>query len=315
MLRKHISISILVILVIILYLFRTSVTDYSSNVISILREYYSPCSLPITYKIGIFDEKFGISKDYFLSAISDAEAIWELPFGKELFTYDALNGQLDINLKYDYRQEASSNLQSLGTTVDINKTTYDELDAKYKDKKNLYNQTKTAYEIKFKIFEARRDAYEQKVSYWNQKGGAPRREYDEIQSEQVALQSELSGLQKMEKSLNTMVDEINALVVAINRLASSLNLTVGKYNTIGLSLGDSFEEGLYHSDGIKEQIDIYEFKNRDNLVRVLAHEFGHALNLDHVLNKDAIMYSYNKSTNMNLTEDDLSALKIRCGVK
>jgi hypothetical protein len=38
---------------------------------------YFPCQSPISYSIGNFDTKFGISKEDFLSAIVSAESIWE----------------------------------------------------------------------------------------------------------------------------------------------------------------------------------------------------------------------------------------------
>ena len=46
-----------------------------------------PCAEPIPYQLGTFDTQFNISKDYFLSALAEAEAIWEKPAGRELFIY------------------------------------------------------------------------------------------------------------------------------------------------------------------------------------------------------------------------------------
>src|SRR5687767_7762373 len=68
------------------------------------------CEEPIPYSIGSFDTKFNISRDYFLTALKDAEAIWEKTTGRDLFAYapdDDSYNKLKINLVYDYRQQAT----------------------------------------------------------------------------------------------------------------------------------------------------------------------------------------------------------------
>ena len=72
------------------------------------------------------------------------------------------------------------------------------------------------------------------------------------------------------------------------------------------------EEGVYFFEDGKKEIDIYEFSSREKLIRVLAHEFGHALGLEHLDNPKAIMYYLNEGTNEKLTTDDLTALKQKC---
>lgn len=90
-------------------------------------------------------------------------------------------------------------------------------------------------------------------------------------------------------------------------------------NSIGQSRGEEFTEGEYKSEyksGVYEQeIDIYEFSTKAKLRRVLAHELGHALGLDHVEDPKAIMYRLNQGTNDTLTKDDLAELKTYCNIK
>lgn len=277
--------------------------------------YEPPCSKPLTYSLGGFDAKFGVTKEYFLGALKEAEGIWENPSAKDLFAYDAENGRMKINLIYDYRQEASAKMKSLGVVVDNSKATYDRLDSRYDLLKKDYAQAKSEYDAAVRAFDDRQKAYQDKVQYWNKRGGAPRNEYDELEAEQAALKAQFVDIKAREARINAMVSEINALVVTLNGLANSLNLTVQKYNTIGSSLGESFEEGLYHTDGVVKQIDIYEFRDRAGLVRVLAHELGHSLDLDHVSDPKAIMYSFNQSANMTLTVADMAELKTKCGIK
>ena len=277
-----------------------------------------PCAEPINYTLGDFDTRFGISEKYFLSALLEAEEIWEKPFGKELFAYKESSendSSLRINLVYDYRQQATSKLASLGIIVKDNQTSYDSLKIKFTESKTGFEAEKRDYEIRVQDFNKNQKVFEEQVAYWNVRGGAPKKEYEQLQIEKNILEKEASRLQILQNKINETVEEINALVVALNRLVSILNLSVEKYNTVGASRGESFTEGVYFSDGLNKEVDIFEFSSRIKLVRVLAHELGHALDLGHVNDSKAIMYELNQGSNVTLTKTDLDALKTKCGVK
>ena len=277
-----------------------------------------PCEDPIPYVLGTFDDKFKISQDYFLNALLDAEAIWEEPSGLDLFTFtpeDSSSDILKINLIYDYRQQATNKLASLGIVVDNTKASYEKLKSKFTVLKAEYDRERIIFSARAEDFNSEKLAYEKEVDYWNKKGGAPQEEYEKLEATRLALQNESKQLQNMQTDLKEKADEINALVVILNRLITSLNLTVEKYNTTNVARGESFEEGVYTRDGLSEEIDIYEFSNRTKPVRGLAHELGHALGLGHVDDPNAIMYELNKDNNETLTKADLEALEIRCGIK
>lgn len=275
--------------------------------------YYFPCQTPITYSLGTFDTKFGISKADFLIAMKDAEAIWEKPIGKDLFTY-SLTGNLKINLIYDIRQDSTVQLRSMGLVVQNNKSSYDALKAKYDSLNTSYKQDKMNYDALISSFQIHKNNYEVEVTSINRNGGTNKETISRLDTERNSLDQEIASINQLQSNLNYEVDNINALVVALNQLAKELNIKVDAFNSIGSSLGKEFNEGVYKTGPDGQKIDIYQFDNRTKLVRVLAHELGHALGLDHVDDPKAIMYRLNNGINEKLTNTDLLELKTLCGI-
>lgn len=284
----------------------------------IYNEYFS-CKKPILYSIGSFDERFGISIEDFKEYLREAESMWEKSVDKNLFIFepdDTKGDDLKVNLIYDYRQEATAKLKALGITVSDTKRSYDTLKSKYQTMQRDYLKLNGEYESKSKSFETKQKEYNKEVEDWNSKGGAPADVYKELNARALALKDELSALNDIEGDLNKKVDDINALVTVINRLAKTLNLNATELNTIGQKTrGEEFTQGEYKSSAEGREINIYEFSTEAKLVRVLTHEFGHALGLGHVDDPQAVMYRLNESKNEKLTKDETDALKLLCKIK
>src|SRR3989344_3499252 len=162
----------------------------------------APCQRPLSYSIAQFDTKFGITKEDFLKAVAEAAAVWEKPISKDLFNY-APDGKLKINLTYDYRQQATDQLKSIGFKIDNTKESYNALKAEYRRQMDQYNADKSALDSMVKEFESRKQKYDSDVAYWNSHGGAPEEKYNSLKNERGDLQ--------------TLVDEINAAQTDLNK--------------------------------------------------------------------------------------------------
>jgi len=301
----------LIALCVVIFLFQEPL----SQIISSLQNEYFPCRKPITYSIGSFDNRFNISEERFLNIINIAEETWEESIDKQLFTYapDG-DGILKVSLIYDVRQEATQKLEDIGIRVGNSKASYNDLKSKYNIMQIDYLKLKTEFESRVVLFQNRQNAYEKEVISLNNQGGASEEEFDRLNKEKKFLDAEFIAINKLQTNLNFEMNNINALVVVLNRLVSSLNIEVNKFNTIGDQLGGEFEEGTYKEGHDGRGIDIYQFEDEGKLARVLAHEFGHALVLEHLENSKAVMYRLNNGVNEKLTIDDITALKKHCGL-
>jgi archaellum component FlaC len=273
----------------------------------------SPCQEPLTYRIGIVDERFGLTRQEFASAVDMAAAMWGKPLSHELFREDH-NGTIEINLVYDYRQEATDNLKKLNFKINNTKDSYEELKSRSESLKSEYEQKNAALRVSFSAYNTRVDAFNAENKSWSRRGGAPESVYKRLTSEKNDLNSLREKLQTQQDELKKLADTINSLVIVINEIATNYNLDLGNHRNTGNILGHEFCEGFYEYKNGKQSITIYQFDNDYRLVRVLAHEFGHALGLKHSEDQKAVMYRLIQADIIELSVDDITSLKARCNI-
>jgi hypothetical protein len=236
-----------------------------------------PCTHPISYSIGAVDARFGIQNSTLVSDIEAATAIWNKAEGRSILVYDK-NAALKINLIYDEREASAK----LGSQIASQQADMD--------------SARAALDASQAQFTAEQTAYNQTVSTINARGGASR--------------SEAAALASQRASLNNLADSINSAVASYNASVAAMNAKVAEFNQ---TAGHTFEEGQYVRDSAGERINIFEFVGNTQLERVLAHEFGHAIGLDHNTDPKSIMFAKNESGNLVPTKSDLAALRAVCG--
>ncbi|MCF7865049.1 MAG: matrixin family metalloprotease [Candidatus Pacebacteria bacterium] len=305
--------------------------DRARGLLNLLEKKIAPCKSPITYSIGTVDPRFSISNKILIDNLKDAENIWESvsalsspssadpsssasmgsTSNSNLFQYQEKGGEVTINFVYDGRQDSTNKLVALGIKTDNTKESYQALKQRYDALRTQVDSQKAEYTRKAAAYKQAESSYNAEIAKWNAQGGAPRGTYENLQTEKSDLAAQFANLKSIEKDMNTNVDTLNALATRINQLIVQLNINVEQYNREGASAGE-FEEGVYQLSGGIQTINIYEYVDHISLVRVLSHEMGHALGLDHVDDSRAIMYKTNSGKGLEATEADIEELSSVC---
>lgn len=272
------------------------------------------CRFPIQWSVGQVDWGFNMTTADFEGAVEQAEKAWNSAAGKTLFASSSTDSTdaLQINLIYDERQKETDLLKNLGLSIDKSRGSFNTIDASYKNFKAQQNTAQTDYDTAVKKFESDQTALNHTIDYWNSRNGAPPAEYAAIQAEQTAVNAEYAALEQKRQALNKQIDNLNNLAAVLNEMAKELNIQVSEYNSGGATIRNVFEAGVYESDSTGRRINVYQFENRDRLIGVLEHELGHSLGLQHVSDKNDIMYYENQGQIEHITPADIAALKAEC---
>lgn len=265
--------------------------------------FVKPCTTPLLYDVVGYDTRFGISEEEFSRALSEARALWNRELGTELITTGTPG--IGVYMQYGEVQQTSE----LGEYIGSQQEAYDAKRVQVESLKLEFTSAKRKYEQMNASFEKEQNEYEKDVAYWNAQGGAPEKEYDALQEDSEQLSRDAQKLNEQVAVVNALAEQLNVRVGELNTLASALNSQVKEFNS---HADTDFDQGRYQRDDAGERITVYEFTNHTELVRVLAHEFGHALGLEHVENPDSIMFSYNVGTDIALTDEDKAELKRVC---
>lgn len=255
---------------------------FRTEIIKILS--YSECDTPISYKLGELDPKFGLTKESVTTTIQESTDIWSKTYGKTLFI-NSPKAILTVNFVYDERS-------ALNTQIDQKQNELDQNNSTLKEQINSYESDLAAYEKKI-------DALNARVDEVNRTGGAKPDEYKKLISQQNEIITEGNSLNERANKLNLVTNNFNAKV-------ENLNQSVDQFNQ---AIAQKPEEGLYN--GNDNTITIYFANNHQELVRTLAHEFGHAMGMQHTDDGQSIMYP-NTTNFLEVTAQDKNELDNVC---
>ena len=269
----------------------------------------NPCGAPLTYRVGNVDERFRVTRGEVLTALRDAESAWEDGTKRDLFQYDR-NGRVPTNFVYDERQQTAQANAKRKHAIDSQGSSADQLRREVEKTKNKLEAAQREYRDAEASLAARLTSHNRAVAQWNSQGGAPRDVREKLDGEAAGLRSAGSALDERRRRVNTLVERINTLTDRYNALAVEINSDIDAVNT---TAGREFNQGRFTSDAEGARIDVYEYVGHGDLVKVLAHELGHAIGLEHNENPQSVMYGKSASETTRLTAEDIAALDAKCG--
>ncbi|MCB9810629.1 MAG: matrixin family metalloprotease [Candidatus Nomurabacteria bacterium] len=267
------------------------------------------CPVPIKYKLGDIDPRFNFSAEQAKAVLLEAEDVWEAAGERELFVYDE-DTTFTVNFIYDERQQLARTEEEWRQDLDQQERESQEVSDRVDQLRSEYKNLEADYLKQRDTYEDRLNKYNQQVERYNAEGGAPSEIFTELKKEQEYLSGLLKKLLEAEKDLNDTANRINALGEESSEIIERYNANVLRYNEI-FGRSDTFTQG----DFKRERINIYKFSNNEELKKVLAHEFGHALGINHVEGETSVMYYLTKEQSglVVLTDEDKEALVETCG--
>lgn len=267
------------------------------------------CPVPIHYRLSEYDPRFSLSAEEIKLVLLEAEQAWEKATGRELFVYDE-EAEFTINFIFDERQRQALNEEELRAQLNEKESQSNKTLEQVTKLNRNYEVLKAKYETGVTAYNSRLRSYNARVDEVNASGGADQGEMEELTREKRSLATEGEELEVMTTSLRKLVEEINNLGEYGNQLINDYNKEVVFYN-------DSYGEAGAFTQGefVGDKINIYKFSDRNELSKVIAHEFGHALGLEHVEKAEAIMYYLleQQPAQLTLSSEDVSAFKSVCG--
>jgi hypothetical protein len=257
---------------------------------------FDQCKGPRTYEVVSVDKRFGVSLAQAKAAARRAADMWHSAGGKIIFQQSS-NPQIKISLIFTEAQEAHQLVKELNEeaeliskSIDIHNRHQDEINRK------VANHNKEVEDLN-KEFAELANA----ISQWNSKPTSQKEERARLQRDQEALlkrKKELESIGKQLQEENTFLAKQRADLEKEQK-KYDLDRDMVKYVVNGVL---SFQRaGVYQRSAKGEEtIKIFVMGDLDELKNVLAHEFGHALGIQHLADVKALMHAELSEANRNL---------------
>jgi Matrixin len=268
------------------------------------------CPVPIQYRIGEIDSRFGIDTEAAKTFATKAETEWESALARELFVYDE-SAEFAINFIYDERQQRARTEEEWRVALDADEVKNNQQIEEIKRLGARYEEAQQTYEAERSRYESKLASYNEEVATYNAAGGAPQEVYAQLQREAKELEELLQGILAQERRLTQEAETITSLGEKANADIAAYNAEVLEYNEMFGEI-DTYTQGDFKRD----RINVYKFSDEREIVAVLAHEFGHALGLGHVEGEGSIMYyllTQRDATSLSAT--DKAAFEAVCGTE
>jgi hypothetical protein len=281
---------------------------------------HAPCAIPVHYRMGETDPRFGFDDMAVTVAAAEAASLWQAWSGAPLFIESTQPDAMLISLEFGQRQASARIRSALRADMERQRRGLEEDEALLRHWIERIERARAAHDRAIDDLRARGLVHEAAVDAWNASGNARTEAGRRIlETEREALWFASEDAERMAEDLRGEIAAYNRRAADTRQRAADYDARVAQYNEA--SPGDAVESGAYsYTPTQGRRIEIFRAETYDELVWVLAHELGHALGIGHVEDPAAIMNPLlhdeprsGEAGPMGLAEADRRALAEVCG--
>lgn len=281
-----------------------------------------PCNIPVHYRLGDVDPRFGFDEFTVMAALVEAGNLWQSTTDALLLIESDHPLAMRVELAFDARQQAANTRRSLRGGLDRDRLRLEGEEISMQQWSERIETARQAHERAGEELAGRVRRHEAEVTAWNsgagQRSDARRRA---LEAEGTALRMALADLEQMGQVLSADIASFNRRAGDLRQRSEDFRSRVARYNEA--SSATPVESGRYQYDRAQgRRIEVYRAESYDELVWVFAHELGHALGIGHVPDPGAVMHALlheggelqpERHRPVDLSPADRAALAAVCG--
>lgn len=282
----------------------------------------APCSERLGWRMGRVDPGFEVDVDEARAAVVEAVSLWEEAADRPLFTHDPEDG-FPIRLVHDERQVRAEERRRREAELAAERRRLEARSRELSARREELAAARDDHDHRVRELRSRLSEYNADVRRTNEGGAATEEAIDELRRSEEALRRERRQLEEerrsladRERQLRHEEERLERLIDAYERRAEDVEREFPSAPVEAGAYREAVREEGAGEVPIRREIRVYRFTSRDDLVRVLAHELGHAQGLGHTATPGSLMserYGDRESAGPPaLAPADLELLRERC---